>query len=137
MEEHAVVDSGRDEMAGAGEGSFDREEVFELQEVAYSGGEAAGNSAGVGGIMGGDQPGKVGNLHERFASALDLAVEVVEEGGFCGAGEEVGICPGVDTSFFGISVREFAFGHDALEDAVGAIAAIQVRCVDVERAACP
>jgi hypothetical protein len=88
----------------------------------------------------GYQPGKVGNLHERFASALGLAVEVVEEGGFCGVGE-VGICPGFDALFFGISIREFAFGHDALEDAVGAIATIrvlfQVGCVDVERAARP
>ena len=87
-------------MAGADERSFDRQEESVLQEVAYSGGEAAGNSAGVGGIMGGDQPGKVGNLHERFASALGLAVEVVEEGGFCGVGEEVGICPGFDAFFW-------------------------------------
>ena len=84
-------------MAGTGGGSFYRQEEFVLQEVAYSGGEAAGNSTGGGGVVGGYQPGKVGNLHgERFASALGLAVEVVEEGGFCGAGEEVGICPGLD-----------------------------------------
>jgi hypothetical protein len=85
--------------------------------------------------------GKVGNLHERFASALGLAVEVEEEGGFCGVGEEVGICPGFDVFFFGISIKEFAFSHDALEDAVGAIATIlvlfQVGCEDVERAARP
>ena len=67
-----------------------------LQEVAYLGGEAAGNAMGGGGIVGGYQPGKVGNLHERFASALGLAVEVVEEGGFCCVGKEVGICPGFD-----------------------------------------
>ena len=83
-------------MAGAGEGSFDRQEEFVLQEVAYSGGEAAGNSTGGGGVVGGYQPGKVGNLHERFASALGLAVEVVEEEGFDGAGEEVSICAGLD-----------------------------------------
>ena len=128
-------------MAGTGGGSFYRQEEFVLQEVAYSGGEAAGNSTGGGGVVGGYQPGKVGNLHERFASALGLAVEVVEEGGFGGVGEEVGICPGFDALFFGISIREFAFGHDALEDAVGAIATIrvlfQVGCVDVEKAACP
>ena len=73
-------------MAGTGVGSFDRQEEFVLQEVAYSGGEAAGNSTGGGGIVGGYQPGEVGNLLERFASALGLAVEVVEEGGFCGVG---------------------------------------------------
>ena len=68
-------------MAGAGEGSFDRLEEFVLQEVAYSGSEAVWNFTGGGGVVGGYQPGKVGNLHERFASALGLAVEVVEEGG--------------------------------------------------------
>ena len=124
-------------MAGACEGSFDRQREFVLHEVAYSGGEAARNSTGGGGVVGGYQPGKVGNLHERFASAFGLAVEVIEEGGFCG--EEVGICPGFDAFFWGISIREFAFGHDALEDAVRAIATIrvlfQVGCVDVERAA--
>ena len=67
-------------------------------------GEAAGNSTGGGGAVGGYQPGKVGNLHERFASALGLAVEVVEEGGFCGVGEEVGICQGFDAFFLGISI---------------------------------
>ncbi len=112
-----------------------------LREVAYSGGEAAGNSTGDGGVVGGYQTGKVGNLHERFASALGLAVEVVEEVGFGGVGEEVGICPGYDAFFFGIRKRKFSFGHDALEDAVGAIATIrvlfQVGCVDVERAARP
>ena len=91
--------------------------------------------------MSGYQPGKVGNLHERFASALGLTVEAVEEGGFCGVGEGVDICPGFDALFFGISIGEFAFGHDALEDAVGAIFTIcilfQVGCVDVERAARP
>ena len=76
-------------MAGVGKGSFDCQEEFVLREVAYSGGEAAENSAGGGGVVGGDQPGKVGNLHERFASALGLAVEVVEEGGFGGVGEDV------------------------------------------------
>ena len=76
-------------MSSASEGSFDRQEEFLLQEVVYSGGEAAGNATGGGGVVGGYQPGKVGNLHERFASALGLAVEVVEEGGFCGVGEEV------------------------------------------------
>ncbi len=30
-------------MAGASEGSFGRQEEFVLQEVTYSGGEAAGN----------------------------------------------------------------------------------------------
>ena len=69
--------------AGAGEGSFDRQEEFVLQEVAYSGDEAAVNSTGGGGIVGGYQPRKVGNLHERFASALGLAVEVIEKGRFC------------------------------------------------------
>ncbi len=43
--------------------------------------------------------------------------------------------------FFGISIREFTFGHDALEDAVGAIATIhvllQVGCADIERVARP
>jgi hypothetical protein len=91
--------------------------------------------------MSGYQPGKVGNLHERFASALGLAVEVVEERGFCGVGEEVGICPGFDALIFGISRRKFAFGHDALADAVGVIAAIrvyfQVGCLDVKREAHP
>ena len=71
---------------------------------------------------------------------LGLAVEGVEEERFSGVGEEVGICPGFDALFFGISKGEFAFGHDALEDAVGAIPTIrvlfQVGCVDVERAAC-
>ena len=112
-------------MAGAVECSFGRQEEFMLQEVVYSGGEAAGNATGGGGVVGGYQPGKVGNLHERFASALGLAVEVVEEGGFRGVGEEVGLCPCFDALFFGNSIRECAFGHDALEDAVGAIAAIQ------------
>ena len=65
-------------------------------------------------------------MHERFASALGLAVEVVEEKRFGGDGEEVGICPGFHALFFGISIREFAFGHDALEDAVRVIAAIRV-----------
>ena len=65
------------------------------------------------------QPGEGGNLHERFASALGLAVEAVEEGGFGGVGEEKGICPGLDASFFGIFIGEVAFGHDAFEDAVG------------------
>jgi hypothetical protein len=128
-------------MAGVGEGSFDRQQELVLQEVAYSEDEAAGNSTGGGGIVGGYKPSKVGNLHERFASALGLAVEVVEEGGFCGVGEEVGICPGFDALFFGINIREFAFGHDVLEDAVGAIATnrvlFQIGCVDVERAARP
>ncbi len=64
-------------MAGAGEGSFDCQEKFVLQEVAYSGGEAAGNSTGGGGAVGGYQPGKIWNLHEKFASALVLAFEVV------------------------------------------------------------
>ena len=90
-------------MAGVGEGSFDRQEEFVLQEVVYSGGEAAGNSAGGGGVVGGYQPGKVGNLHEIFASALGLAVEVVVEGGFRGVGEEVGLCPGVDALFLALS----------------------------------
>ena len=40
---------------------------FMLQEVVYSGGEAAENATGCGGVAGGYQPGKVGNLHERFA----------------------------------------------------------------------
>jgi hypothetical protein len=31
-------------MAGAGEGSFDRQEEFVLQEVVYSGGEEAENA---------------------------------------------------------------------------------------------
>ena len=31
-------------MAGAGEGSFDRQEDFVFQEIVYSGGEAAGNA---------------------------------------------------------------------------------------------
>ena len=45
-------------MAGAGEqGSFDREEEFVLQEVAYSEGEATGNATGGGGVVGGYQPG--------------------------------------------------------------------------------
>lgn len=70
-------------MAGAGEDSFYRQEEFELQEVAYSGGEATGNSTGGCGVVCGYQPGKVGNLHERFASALGLAVEVIEKGRFC------------------------------------------------------
>ncbi len=43
--------------------------------------------------------------------------------------------------FFGLVVGEFAFGHDALEDAVGAIATIhellQVGCIDGERVARP
>ena len=128
-------------MAGTGEGRFDRQEKFVLQEVAYSGGEAAGNSTGGGGVVGGYQPSKVKNLHARFASALGLAVEVVEEGGFGSVGEEVRICSGFDALFFGISIRECAFGHGALEDAFGAIAAIhvllQLGCVDVERAARP
>ena len=127
-------------MAGTGGGSFYRQVEFVLLEVAYSGGEAAGNSTGGGSVVGGYQPGKVWNLQERFASALGIAVEVVEEGGFCGVGE-VSICPGFDALFFSISIREFAIGHDALEDAVGAIATIrvlfQVECVDVERAARP
>ena len=95
-------------MAGVGEGSFDRQEEFVLQEVVYSGGEVAGDTTGVSGVVGRYQPGKVGNLHERFASALDLAVEIIEEGGFGGVGEEVSICPGVDALFLGISIREFA-----------------------------
>ena len=70
-----------------------------LQEVAYSKGEAAGNSTGGGGVVGGCQPGKVGNLHERFASALGFAVKAVEEEGFCGVGDEVGICPGFGAFF--------------------------------------
>ena len=73
-------------MAGAGEGSFDRQEEFVFQEIVYSGGEAAGNATGGGGVVGGYQPGKVGNLHERYASVLGLAVEVIEEGGFGGVG---------------------------------------------------
>ncbi len=112
-------------MAGAGEGSFDLQEEFMLQEVAYSGGEAAWNSTGGGDVVGEYQPGKVGNLHERFASALVLAVEIVEERGCGCVAEEVGICPGFD-AFLGIGIREFAFGHDALEDAIGAIAAIPI-----------
>ena len=70
--------------------------------------------------------GRAKNRHERFASALGLAVEVIEEGGFGSVGEEVRICSGFDALFFGISIREFAFGHDALEDAVRVIAAIRV-----------
>ena len=91
-------------MAGAGEGSFGRQEEFVLQEVVYSGGEAAGDATGGGGIAGGYQPGKVGNLHEKFAGALGLAVEVVEGGGLGGVGEEVGVCPGLDAIFFGLVV---------------------------------
>ena len=53
----------------------------------------------------------------------------------------MGICPGFDVLFFGIVIGEFAFGHDALEDAVGAIATIQVLlqvgCVDIEKVARP
>ena len=53
----------------------------------------------------------------------------------------MGICPDLDAVFFGLVVRGFAFGHYALEDAVGAIATIhvllQVGCVDVERVARP
>ena len=75
-------------MAGAGDGSFDRQEEFVLQEVVYSGGEAAGNATGGGSVVGGYQPGKVGNLHERFVDELGLAVEVIEEGGFGGLGED-------------------------------------------------
>ncbi len=81
----------------------DRQEEFVFQEVAYSEGKSAENFTGDGDIVGGYQPGKVGNLHERFASSLGVAVEVVEEGGFCGVGKEVGICPGVDTFFFASS----------------------------------
>ena len=39
-------------MAGAGEGSFDRQEKFVLQEVAYSEGEVARNAKGDGGVAG-------------------------------------------------------------------------------------
>ena len=60
----------------------------------------AGNPVGGGGVVGGDQPGKVGNLLERFGSALGFAVEFVEEGGFRGVGEMVGLCPGCDALFF-------------------------------------
>ena len=75
-----------------------------LEEVAYSGDEAAGNSTGGGGgIVRGYQPGKDGNLHERLASVLGLAVEVIDEGGFCGVGEHVGICPGLDAFFFNLN----------------------------------
>ena len=74
-----------------------------LQKVVCSGAEAAGNATGGFGVVGGHQPGKVGNLHERFASVLGLAVEVVEEGGFRGIGEEVGICPGLDAFFLASS----------------------------------
>jgi hypothetical protein len=90
-------------------GSFYNQEEFVLQEVAYPGGEAAGNSTGGGGVVGGYQPCKVGNLHERFASAPGLAVEVVEEGGCCGVGEEVGICPGFDSLFFGHQLKRVGF----------------------------
>ena len=128
-------------MAGAGEGSFDRQEKFVFQEIVYSGDKAAGNATGGGGVVGWYQPGESGNLQERFASELDLAVEAVEEGGFGGVGEEKGICPGLDASFFGIFIGEIAFGHDALEDAIGATAVVpvlfQVGCVDVKRAARP
>ena len=44
-------------MAGAGEGSFDRQEEFVFQEIVYSGGEAAGSATGGGGVVGGYQPG--------------------------------------------------------------------------------
>ncbi len=71
-------------------------------EVSYSGSEAAGNFTGGGVVVGVYQPSKVENLHERFESELGLAVEVVKEERFCGVGEEVGICPGFDTLFFGI-----------------------------------
>jgi hypothetical protein len=91
-------------MAGAGEGSFDHQEEFVLHEVAYPGAEAAGNATGGGGVVGGYQPDKVGNLHERFASALGLVVEVVEEGGFGGVGEEADIRSGLDALFFGIII---------------------------------
>ena len=55
-------------MAGAGEGSFDRQEEFVFQEIVYfvySGGESAGNTTGGGCVVGGYQPGKVGNLFMR------------------------------------------------------------------------
>ena len=39
-----------------------------------------------------------------------LAVEVVEEGGFGGVGDEMGTCPVLDAVFFGLLVGEFAFG---------------------------
>ena len=40
-------------MAGADERSFDRQEESVLQEVAYSGGEAAGDAMGGSGVVGG------------------------------------------------------------------------------------
>ena len=77
LEEHTVVGWGRDEMAGIGDGSFDRQEdgICDLQEVVYSGGEAAGEPTGVGGVAGGYQPGQGGNLHKRFANKLGLGKE--------------------------------------------------------------
>ncbi len=44
--------------------------------------------------------------------------------------------------FFGFVIGEVAFGHDTLEDAVGAITAsihvlLKVGCVDVKKAECP
>ncbi len=83
-------------MAGAGEDCFDRQEEFVLQEAVYSREvkrPGTGNAMGGGGVVGGYRTGKVGNLNERFASALGLTVEVIEEVGFGGVGEEVGILP--------------------------------------------
>ena len=85
--------------------------------------------------------GQVGNLHKRFASALGLAVEVVEEGSFAVLMRRWVSVQVLMHCFFGISIKEFAFIHDALGDAVGAIATIrvlfQVGCEDVEKAARP
>ena len=63
-------------MAGIGKGSFDRQEEFVLQEVAYSGGEAPGNTTGGCGFVCGYQPDKVGicmrDLRARLASRSRL-----------------------------------------------------------------
>ncbi len=126
-------------MAGIGKGSFDRQEEFVLHEVAYSGGEADGNSAGGGVVVGEDQPARSGismrDLRTRLISRSrlyrkeDLAILVGRW-----------VSPGFDALFLA-SVGECAFGHDMFKDGVGAIAAIhvlfQVGCVDVERAARP
>ena len=87
-------------MARAGEGSFGRQVEYVLQEVIYSGGEATGNATEGGGVVGGYQPlisqTRLGIcMRDLRAGALGIAVEVEEEGGFGGVGEEVGIFPGL------------------------------------------
>ena len=81
-------------MAGAGDGSCDRQEECVLQEVADSGCEKAGNATGGGGVVGGYQPGSKVGFGEINVESRGYAARRVWEGDGAAVGiSDVGSCP--------------------------------------------